>query len=195
MSVRSNPPIGGGSAGGATIALGTAAARPGTPATDFYFATDTLELSLANAAKSAWLGIGQISGAFAAGAAGGNVIAGINNFGLLGVGGTQSGFKLSANRMLLFGDSLNVTDTGKGLAVKEGANCKQGIATLVAGTVVVANTSVTANSRIFLTCNNPGGTPGFLRVSARTAGTSFTILSSSGTDTSDVAWEIFEPSP
>jgi hypothetical protein len=52
---------------------------------------------------------------------------------------------------------------------------------------------VTANSRIFLTCQTPGGTPGFLRVSARTAGTSFTILSSSGTDTSVVAWEIFEP--
>jgi hypothetical protein len=37
------------------------------------------------------------------------------------------------------------------------------------------------------------GTPGWLRVSARVAGTSFTITSSSGTDTSTVAWLIAEP--
>lgn len=80
-----------------------------------------------------------------------------------------------------------------GLRVAEGAGAKQGIATLVAGTVTVANTNVTANSRIFLTSNADGGTPGFVRVSARVVGTSFTITSSSGTDTSTIAWEIFEP--
>lgn len=89
--------------------------------------------------------------------------------------------------------SLSVTTAGQGLAVKEGSNAKQGTATLVAGSAVVANTSVTANSRILLTSNADGGTPGFLRVSARTAGTSFTITSSSGTDTSTVAYQIFEP--
>jgi hypothetical protein len=82
---------------------------------------------------------------------------------------------------------------GKGLRVKEGTNAKQGTSVLVAGSVVVSNTSVTATSRIFLTSNADGGTPGFLRVSARTAGTSFTITSGSGTDTSTVAWQIFEP--
>lgn len=82
---------------------------------------------------------------------------------------------------------------GRGLAVPEGSNAKQGTATLTAGTVTVSNTAVTANSRIFLTAQNTGGTPGALRVSARTAGTSFTITSSSGTDTSTVAYEIFEP--
>jgi hypothetical protein len=83
---------------------------------------------------------------------------------------------------------------GAGLSVKEGSNCKQGTATLVAGTVVVNNTSVTASSRIFLTSQADGGTPGFLRVSARTAATSFTITSSNAADTSTVAYEIFEPS-
>jgi hypothetical protein len=68
-----------------------------------------------------------------------------------------------------------------------------GRATLAAGTVTVNTTAVTANSEIFLTCQTPGGTPGFLRVSARTAGTSFTITSSSSTDTSVVAWMIVEP--
>lgn len=89
--------------------------------------------------------------------------------------------------------NLDIPQHGAGLKVNEGANGKQGTATLVAGTVTVANTSVTANSRIFLETNTPGGTPGWLLVSARVVGTSFTILSSSATDTSVVAWEIFEP--
>lgn len=83
---------------------------------------------------------------------------------------------------------------GGGLKLKEGANATMGRATLVGGTVVVSTTSVGASSEVFLTCQTPGGTPGFLRVSTRTAGTSFTILSSSGTDTSVVAWMIVEPS-
>jgi len=88
---------------------------------------------------------------------------------------------------------VDVQLAGQGLAVKEGSNAKQGTAVLVAGTVTVANTAVTANSRILLTSNVDGGTPGFVRVSARVAGTSFTITSSSGTDTSTIAYEIFEP--
>lgn len=79
-----------------------------------------------------------------------------------------------------------------GLTVKEGSNAKQGIATLAAGTVTVANTSVTANSRIFLTGQDNNVT-GALRVSARTAGTSFVITSSVAGDTGVVAYEIFEP--
>jgi hypothetical protein len=98
-----------------------------------------------------------------------------------------------ANLLNVSTADLAVHTAGNGLRVAEGSNAKQGIATLVGGTKVVADTAVTANSRIFLCCQTPGGTPGFLRVSARTPGTSFTILSSSGTDTSVVAYEIFEP--
>lgn len=82
---------------------------------------------------------------------------------------------------------------GSGFRIAEGSNARMGVATLVSGTKVVSNTSITANTRIFLTCNTPGGTVGFLRVSARTAATSFTILSSSLTDTSVVAWLLLEP--
>lgn len=89
--------------------------------------------------------------------------------------------------------SFRITQPGQGLRVAEGANCKQGVATLVAGTVTVANTSVTANSRIFLTAQDDSST-GALRVSARTAGTSFTITSSNAGDSGVVAYEIFEPS-
>jgi hypothetical protein len=84
---------------------------------------------------------------------------------------------------------------GSGFFIKEGTNAKMGTATLVAGAATVSTTKVSSTSRIFLTSNADGGTPGWLRVSARSAGTSFTITSSSGTDTSTVAWMILEPAP
>jgi len=68
-----------------------------------------------------------------------------------------------------------------------------GTAVLVAGTVTVANSAITANTRIFLTSQVDGGTVGFLRVSARVASTSFTITSSNVLDTSTVAWFYTEP--
>lgn len=82
-----------------------------------------------------------------------------------------------------------------GLTITEGSNKKQGIGILVAGTLTVANTSVTANSRIFLTGQLDGGTVGFLRVSSRIVGTSFTVKSSSNLDTSTFAYIISEPLP
>jgi len=88
-----------------------------------------------------------------------------------------------------------------GLKVQEGANQKQGIATLVAGTVTVANNTITANSRILLTKQVHAGTAGAVRVSARVAGTSFTITSYSvgntvrTTDTGTIAYEIIEIAP
>lgn len=88
--------------------------------------------------------------------------------------------------------SLNVA--GQGLKVKEGTNATMGVATLVGGTVTVSTTKVTANSRIFLTRQNASGTIGSPGISARSAGTSFTITSTNILDTSDVAWLIMEPS-
>lgn len=88
---------------------------------------------------------------------------------------------------------INVPGTaGNDIRIPNATN-SAGTATLVAGTVTVSNVKVTANSRIFLTSQVDGGTPGFLRVSGRSAGVSFTITSSSGTDTSTVAWLIIEP--
>lgn len=83
---------------------------------------------------------------------------------------------------------------GKGLRVKEGTNAKMGTLTLNGATAVsVATTAVTATSRIFLTVQAPGGTPaGIAYVSARTAGTSFSVKGVAG-DTSTVAWLIVEP--
>jgi hypothetical protein len=83
---------------------------------------------------------------------------------------------------------LSLLDNG---SISLGSNT--GTAVLVGGTVTVNNTLVTANSRIFLTTQVTGGTVGSPYISARTASTSFTITSTSGTDTSTVAWMIVEP--
>ena len=92
------------------------------------------------------------------------------------------------------GLSGNVTGTDVLGGIPSGANTRMGTATLVAGTVTVANTLVTDDSVIFLTTQGLGaGTEGFPIVSARTSGTSFTILSSQATDVAEVGWLILEP--
>lgn len=92
--------------------------------------------------------------------------------------------------------NLIVSAIGSGLRVAEGSNAKMGVTTLVAGTKVVTTTAVTANSRIFITVQSLGtvAVASGYAVTARTAGTSFTITASVGTDTSVVAWMLVEPS-
>lgn len=67
-----------------------------------------------------------------------------------------------------------------------------GVVTLTAGTATVTTALVTASSRIQLTGQDNNVT-GALRVSARTAGTSFAITSLVGSDSGVVAYQIFEP--
>lgn len=67
-------------------------------------------------------------------------------------------------------------------------------AAMTAGSITVNDAFVTANSNIQLTALAQGGTAGSLRVQSRVPGTSFTITSTSGTDTSTVAWLMIEPS-
>ena len=64
-----------------------------------------------------------------------------------------------------------------------------GTATLVAGTVSVSNTNLTANDLVFVTRTVAGGTEGYL-TTAVTPGTGFTITSSSNLDTSTVGYVI-----
>lgn len=95
------------------------------------------------------------------------------------------------------GSNLVLYNVGSGISIKEGTNATMGLATLVAGTVTVNTTKVTANSRIMLTRQNLGTitVPVGLAVSARSSGTSFTILSGDLSDTSTIAWQIIEPAP
>jgi hypothetical protein len=69
-----------------------------------------------------------------------------------------------------------------------------GTATLVGGTVTVNTTAITANSKVMLSRNTTGGTLGHLSApqASRTAGTSFVINSSSGTETSTVDWHFID---
>lgn len=87
-----------------------------------------------------------------------------------------------------------IATAGKGLQVKEGSNARMGTSTMVAGTVTVANTSVTASTRIFLTKQDCANTAA-VRQASRVAATSFTITSADGADTCAVAWLLVEPSP
>lgn len=88
--------------------------------------------------------------------------------------------------------SYQMTTAGDKLSIATGSNASIGTATLAAGTVTVNTTAVTASSIIIVSCNTPGGTQGFLSapVASIVAGTSFTINSSSNTDTSTVNWWI-----
>jgi len=70
---------------------------------------------------------------------------------------------------------------------------RHGRATLAAGSVVVSDAHVTTSTRIILSVYVPGGTQGHLSTSTRVASTSFTISSTSGTETSVVDWIAIEP--
>jgi hypothetical protein len=69
----------------------------------------------------------------------------------------------------------------------------EGEATLVGGTIQVAETRIAATDRIMLSRKTTGGTAGHLAISALVAGATFDITSSSGTDTSVIAYTIFKP--
>ncbi len=88
---------------------------------------------------------------------------------------------------------LEIGMPGKGLRIAEGANAKIGVTTLNGTTpVTVSTTAVTANSRIFLTIQKPGGTPGGIAYVASHGAGSFSIAGAAG-DKSMVAWLIIEP--
>ena len=65
-----------------------------------------------------------------------------------------------------------------------------GVAQLVLGNAVVLTSSVAADSKITLSAAGPSGSVGTWKVSSVVPGVSFTIVSSSALDTSQVAWSI-----
>lgn len=85
----------------------------------------------------------------------------------------------------------SITDARNG-AGSVSAAATSGTATLAAGTVTVTTAAVAAGSKILYSRQATGGTPGHLSIGTITAGTSFVINSSSGSDTSDVYWRIAE---
>jgi hypothetical protein len=120
-----------------------------------------------------------------------------NNYGVFLA--SQSGPTVEKNWGVYQDDpqALNVfqgsTKFSSGITIQEGKNEYMGIATLENGKIAIDNTTVQEDSRIFLTIQSPGGTPGFVYISARVPGKSFTITSSSTTDKSIVAWLVLNP--
>lgn len=108
-----------------------------------------------------------------------------------GTGGNESFITVGETGLfsVVAGD-LDISATGKGLGIKGGAVTDSiGLATLVAGTVTIANTNITATDRIKIWVETAGGTQGFLS-STRIASTSFTINSTSVLETSTVGYQI-----
>lgn len=99
--------------------------------------------------------------------------------------------KITSGDLELGGGNVIISSLGKGLQVKTGTGGRAGTATLVGGTVTVANTSITANTQIMVSRKTAGGTTGNLSTT-RVNGVSFTIVSTSGTDTSSVDWFLIE---
>lgn len=99
---------------------------------------------------------------------------------------------VDSNQNWTFPGDVIIGTAGKGFEIAEGSNARMGVATLVAGSATVANTSVTANTRIFYSRQAAGGVTGNLSCS-KSAGVSFTLSSSSVLDTSTIAWELKEP--
>lgn len=99
-------------------------------------------------------------------------------------------FSGSDHSLSLVGDLICAT-AGKGIELQSGTGARAGNATLVAGTVTVTNTTVTANTLILVSRKTAGGTLGNLTYTL-SAGASFTINSSSGTDTSVVSYVLIE---
>lgn len=80
----------------------------------------------------------------------------------------------------------------KSLIIPSGTNTRAGNAVLVAGTVTVSNTTVTANSIVLLTRKTAGGTLGTAITYTLSAGASFTVNSDSALDTSTFSYFIIE---
>lgn len=138
------------------------------------------------------------SGALILATGGGNTAVGSGAGGALVGGGLNTFLGAGANAApandgcIVLGANAAATASNQLVIHGQTANTIAGTAVLVAGTIVVASAGVTATSVILLTSQVPGGVPGFLQVSARTAGVSFTILSSNGADTSTVGFLCFE---
>lgn len=116
---------------------------------------------------------------------GSNIVSQTSNEWLAGTGETNS--------MSLLSDVLTL---GKLKVGRTTGTTISGIriasATLVGGTVTVADTGITANTVILAVRNESAGTAGWLTTS-RIASTSYTVTSSSGTDTSTIHVLLFEP--
>jgi hypothetical protein len=110
--------------------------------------------------------------------------------------GTPGGSTAKLNLVYYNGSPHNAARTGRfpilPVEVDWGIPVATGLVVLSGGTATVNYPAVQNFTQIYLASQIDGGTPGWLRVSSRVPGVSFTITSSSNTDTSTIGWSIPE---
>lgn len=117
----------------------------------------------------------------------------LSNFGFR-TGGTA--YPITTSGTITFTGTTNLNNGAiipltQKLSIATGTNASAGTGTLAAGTVTISTNVVTASSLIFLTDTASTLTNvGTLSVSAKSAGTSFTVTSSNVLDTSTFSWLI-----
>ena len=87
------------------------------------------------------------------------------------------------DQLQVYNGSINIATAGGKIKIATGSNASVGGGTFSGGAVTISTTAVTASSRIFIqytSCSNCGTT----YISAKVAGTSFTVTSSNGSDAS-----------
>lgn len=95
--------------------------------------------------------------------------------------GTFSPTSITTSSLTLSGN-LAFSTAGSKTTYTEGANGVTGTSTLVAGTVTIACTSVTANSRFSITATNANASTAFGRlIVTKNAGVGFTVTSKDNT--------------
>lgn len=174
------------------------------------------ELASVTAGSANWVSLGTTSGSFVTVTAGtfatstaataisiaaGNVFTGTGTNAAVGFTFTPkgtAGLTLTTGALTATNGNLVVGTAGNGLVVKSGANARIGQATLVGGTIAVANTSVTANTRVFITRTTANAGPTGALEAVPSAGVGFTVnaLDVAGaplaTDVSTVDWLLVE---
>lgn len=174
-------------------------------------------LASVSAGVATWVSFGTTTGSFATVNAatfntttaatairlnGGNVFTGIGTDAAVGFTFTPkgtAGLTLTTGTITITNGNLALGTAGKGITIKAGANARIGQATLVLGTIDVANTSVTANTRVFLTRSSINASPALGVLEAVVdPGVKFTINSydlTAGVETDDVSvidWTLIE---
>ena len=91
---------------------------------------------------------------------------------------------------VLANGNIGLSAAGNGIYIKEGSNASSGTVTLVAGTITVSNTNITATSRIFLTGN--GTTNAGILTKVNSVGTGFTITSTNAADVRAIDYFIIQ---
>ena len=107
--------------------------------------------------------------------------------GRVGIGTISPSAKLDVSGSGNFTNSLTITGS---LLMPSGSNTRVGSDVLTAGSVLINNTTVTANSLIFVTPTAAGTLTGTLRITAIVPSTSFTVSSTSITDTAAFSYFI-----